>query len=164
MVVIVAMMVVMMAAARVRAVFRIERCLDHRDRSTKKPDHIFDDMIAADQDAIRQQHDRQMAITEMPGNTHEIGRRCRRDFRKLFFCRHYPNSAAVFQQERIALSNPMRTRQIEQKFKSIFSRHRQTTAMPIVEIERYLIIDQPVTSALGLACNGTKHRSPQNRK
>lgn len=164
MVVIVVLMVVMMAASRVRAVFRIERGLDHRYRSTEKPDHIFNNMITPDQDAIRQQHDRQMPIAEMPGNAHEIGRRCRRDFRKLFFCRHYPNSAAVFQQERIALSNPMRTRQIEQKFESIFSRHRQTTAMPIVKIERHLIIDQPVTGALGLACNGTKHRSPQNRK
>jgi hypothetical protein len=36
--------------------------------------------------------------------------------------------------------------------------------MPIVEIERHLIIDQSVTGTLGLACNGTKHRSPQNRK
>jgi len=155
--VIVMMVVMMSTGTRVRAIFRIEGRLDGLDRCTEQTHHVLNHMIAPDQNAVGEKHDRQMPVSQVPRDANEIRRRWRVDLSKRLLGRNDANAAAVLQKQRIPVAKPQGARQIEQELKSILTGHRQTPPVPVIEIERHLVINKSMTCALRLTFNCAKH-------
>ena len=94
-VVIVITMVVMPSGIGPR--LRIERRLDLLHMSAQQLHHLPDHMVHADADAIADLLNRQMAVTEMPGNTDQFGIAVGVDFQQLFRAREHAHHTTVFQ-------------------------------------------------------------------
>ena len=104
---------VMVAADRVGTGLRIERSSDQGDVPAKTLDHLADHMVRSNADAIAQQLHRQMAITEMPGDTNKFAILMRMDFHQVLGLGADPDNA-VFDHQPVAISQPHRLRQIDQ--------------------------------------------------
>ncbi len=129
------MMGVRLMRRRIGAAFGIERRLDLDDTRAKPLHHLLDDVIAADAQALRHDLRRQMAISEMPGETHEMARIGAANLDQRLWCCDHLDAAAVFQHQRVAAAQGDGVFQVEQKFQSARSRHHHATAMTIVEVE-----------------------------
>src|ERR1051326_8401783 len=57
---------------RVSPRLRIERRLERFDVAAQTFDHVLDDVIETDADAVAQQLDRQMTVAQMPRDAHEF--------------------------------------------------------------------------------------------
>jgi hypothetical protein len=129
------MMGVRLMRRRIGAAFGIERRLDLDDAGAETTHHLLDDVIAADAQALRHDLRRQMAIAEMPGETHEMARIGAANLDQRLWCCDHLDAAAVFQHQRVAAAQGDGVFQVEQKFQSARSRHHHATAMTIVEVE-----------------------------
>lgn len=137
---VVAMIVIVVAMRRVASTgigsaFRIERRFDSDDTRAEAPHHLLDDVIAPDAKALADDLRRQMAIAEMPGETHEMARIGAANLDQRLWCCDHLDAAAVFQHQRVAAAQGDGVFQVEQKFQSARSRHHHATAMTIVEVE-----------------------------
>jgi hypothetical protein len=146
-----------MAVPGISSGFGIERRIYVLHRSTEASHHVLNDMIAANEDVVLGQHDRKMPIAEMPGDADKTARRRRADFRQGLRRGLDANPAAVLQQERIAVAQALRARQVEQKFEPAHSGHGYAAAVALIEVERHLVVEQAVTGTLHLTRNGADH-------
>jgi len=128
-------MTMRMAGLGVRAAFGIERRFDLHHLRTKPLHHGFNDMVAADTQALGHELRRQMAVAEMPGDADEMVRVVTADFQQRLGCRNHLDQTAVFQHQRIATAERNGSLQVEQKLEAPRPRHCHAAAVPIVEIE-----------------------------
>ncbi len=99
---IVVMMVV--ATAGVGAALRIERRLDVGDVRVQTLDHLLDDVVAANADAVALELRGQVAVAEMPGDTEQFGRAVRRDLRQRLRRGVDGDDAPVIQRQPVAVA------------------------------------------------------------
>jgi hypothetical protein len=140
-VVIMAMMIVAMImpvdrrGGDIGAAFRIERRLDLQNAGAETAGHVFDDVIAADAQALLQQFGRQVTIAQMPGDARQRRRVGAANLQELFGRGDYFDNAPVFQRQAVAGAQHDRLRQIEQKGEAAHADHRDPPAVAIVIVE-----------------------------
>jgi hypothetical protein len=130
-------MIVIMAAHGARAegpAFRIERRLDRPGVAAQAFDHLPDDMVFADAQAVSQKLRRQMAVAEMPCDPHEPGQIRRGNLDKLLRRRSDAHDSAVAQNKPVAITERRCSWKIEQEGQARLSGHREPTAMTTIEV------------------------------
>jgi hypothetical protein len=95
--------------------------------------HVDDDVIVADQEAVVIDLRRQMAIAEMPGDPREGRGISAAYLDKVFFRRLHLDETALFQPKPVAGMQNDRLDQIEQEIQSAIAQHAQASAIPVVE-------------------------------
>ena len=125
----------MFGRGRIGAAFGIERRFDLDDLGAEALDHVLDHMIAADAQALGHELRRQMAIAEMPGDTHEMAGIGAADFDQRLGGGDHFDHAAVFQHQTVAAAQRDSLGKVEQEFQPMRARHRHAAAMAPVEIE-----------------------------
>jgi hypothetical protein len=126
---------VSMSSLGIGAAFGIERRLDLDHARTEPPHHPFDDMVAADAQALGHDLRRQMTVAEMPGDADEMMRIVAADLEQRLGRRHHLDEPAILQHQRIAAAQRDGVLQVEQEFEAARARHRHAAAVPVVEIE-----------------------------
>jgi hypothetical protein len=141
--VVVAMMIVAMIMMAVRmfrgggigAAFGIEWRFDFDDFGAEALHHVLDHVIAADAQPLGHDLRRQMAIAEMPGDTHEMTGIGAANLDQRFGGCDHLDHAAVFQHQTVAAAQCDSLGKVEQEFQATGARHRHASAMAPVEIE-----------------------------
>jgi hypothetical protein len=124
-------------AARIGPAFGIERRFDLSHPPPELADHILDHVVPANAQAPARDLGRQMAIAEMPGDTHQMLRIGAANFNQRLRRRHHLDQPAILQHQRIAATQRHRFLEVEQEFQAARAGHRQTPPVPIVEIEHH---------------------------
>lgn len=145
MVVIVSMIVIVAMGMRVAVIvillpvgtaFGIKRRGHFIDARAQPFQHVDDDMIVADQDAVMLDLGRQMAIAEMPGEASQRGRvRCRYRNQRLVSGADFDNTA-IIEQKAVAIAQDRRFRQIEQKLQTAIGGQGNAAAIAVVKAKR----------------------------
>lgn len=109
--------------------------LGHLFHGRAKPfEHVASDMIAADEDTVRINLRGEMPVADMPGQMPE--RNASRPDLIEFFCRcDDPNGTAVFENERVAVGQQNRLRQIDHELDALVSGNQLAAQVPVVGIE-----------------------------
>jgi hypothetical protein len=151
------LMFMFMAAALIGAAFRIEWRLDLDHARAQSPHHGFDDVIPADAQALRHDLRRQMAIAEMPGDTHQMLRIAASDLQQRLGGRHDFDQPPILQDKRIAAAQRDRAFEVEQEFEATRCGHRHPPPMTIVEIEHDRVGGRVLPAMLRFDLCGTDH-------
>jgi hypothetical protein len=133
--IVMAMRLVPMSAFRIGPAFGIERRRDLDDARAQSLHHGFDDMVAADPQRLGHDLRRQMAVTEMPGEPHQMMRIGAANFQQRLGRGDHFNQPAIIEHQRIAAAQGCGVLQIQQELKPARARHRHPPPMPIIEIE-----------------------------
>jgi len=140
-VIIVIVIVVMMVPSswRVSAGLRIERRLDRFDVTAEAFDHVPDDVIGANANAVAKQLHRQMAIAEMPGDADQFTLVMGVDFQQWLRPGADMNDAAAIQREPVAVAETYGLREVDQQFVALLRDQNDPAAMAAVEVDQDLI-------------------------
>ena len=116
------------------AMYRLET-LGHLFHGRAKPfEHVANDRIAADEDAIRVNLRGKMPVADVPGQMPE--RNASRPDLIEFFCRRDdPDGAPVLESERVAVGKQNRLRQIHHELEALLGGDQLAAQVPIVGIE-----------------------------
>src|SRR4051812_5572351 len=140
--IIVAMIVMRMVVVSMRmtgigigAALGIERRLDLDHARTEALHHGFDDVVAADAQALGHDLRRQMTIAEMPADANKVVRIVASDLEQRFGRGDHLDQPAILQHQRIAAAQCDGILQVEQELEPPRPRHRHAAAVSIVEIE-----------------------------
>jgi hypothetical protein len=129
----------MVMAAFIGAGLGIERCLERRDRGAEAADHVRDHVVGADEDAAGEKLNREVAVAEVPGDTHErVGARGA-DIEQVFGPGNDADDAAPLEAKAIALAEAMGRREVDEEIGPGFGCENETTAMAAVEIDPHAI-------------------------
>ncbi|MET4325651.1 hypothetical protein ABIB80_001472 [Bradyrhizobium sp. i1.15.2] len=142
MMIIVAMIVMRVVVVSMRmtgigigAALGIERRLDLDHARTEALHHGFDDVVAADAQALGHDLRRQMAIAEMPADANKVVRIVAANLEQRLGRGDHLDQSAVLQHQCIAAAQGDGILQVEQELEPPRSRHRHPAAVSIVEIE-----------------------------
>lgn len=133
--IVVAVIVVRMAmrlGRLVGAALRLKRRLNDGNRSAEATDHVLQNGIAGDTDTVGQQLGRYMAVAEMPGETREMMRILRHDFRDRLFSGSDGDDAAIIEQQAVPVLQTSRVFQIEQERHVALTAHGNAAAVAAV--------------------------------
>ena len=164
MMIIVAMIVMRVVVVSMRmtgigigAAFGIERRLDLDHARTEALHHGFDDVVAADAQALGHDLRRQMTIAEMPADADEVMRIAAADLQQRLGCRDHFDQPPVFQHQRVAAAQGDGVFQVEQKLEAPRPRHCHPAPVPIVEIEHHGIGRRLMPMVLALNLSSADH-------
>ncbi len=129
---------VMAGAPRVRTGLRIEWGMDRIDMAAETFDHLCDNVIGSNADAIAQQLHRQMAIAEMPGDANEFAGPMGVDFQQLLGLGTNPDDAGLHHQS-IAVAKPYCLRQVDQYFGSGQRGENDTAPKAMIVVDQHEI-------------------------
>lgn len=124
-----------MTAACIGSTFGIERRFDRDHFCAETFHHIFDDVVAANAKSLADNLRRQMPVTEMPSDAHEMMRIGTANLDQRFRRGDHLDQAPVFEHQCIATAQRSGFFKVQKKFHAARAGHRQATAMPVVEIE-----------------------------
>lgn len=127
--------VTMDPAMTIGAAFRMERSIDRHDIGAELDQHVLDDMVAADTQAIAQQFGRQMPVAQMPGEAQQMGAVLAADLDQRFRRCLDGNDAAILQQQAVAMLQRDGAGQIEQELGPAFRGHGDAAPVPRIEIK-----------------------------
>jgi len=133
--VVVCAMIMVMAATDIGAAFRIERRLDLDHAGAKALHHFLDYVVAADPQMLSRDLDREMSVTEMPGEPHHLAGVDAAKFDQRLGGGDHFDKTAIFEHQRIAAAQCDRLRQIEQELEAAGAGHGHATAMTVVELQ-----------------------------
>lgn len=109
---------------------------EHRSHRGAEPlQHVLDDMVVADPQAIAEELRRQVAVAEMPGNADQFGRAGSGDLQKAFGNGLHQDQPAILEFERIAVLHDGGFLEIEQKNRLADAAHDETATVAIVAFE-----------------------------
>ena len=131
-----------LASMPISTAFRVERSVDLRDGRAKAADHVRDDMVIADQQALFAYFRRQMPVAEMPGNAGEMHGVGTGDFQEPLQRGFHLDQPAVLQHQRIPVLQRRHFWEVEEEIKAAIRRQCDAAAMPVVAIQ-YDVIDRP---------------------
>jgi hypothetical protein len=140
------------------AAFRIERRFDFDDARAQPCHHRLDDVIAPDAQSFPRYLGRQMPITEVPGDSHQMLRIVAADFHERFRCRHDLDQPAVLEYQGVAIPQCDGALQIKQKLEPACAGHRHPPAVTIVEIQHDRIGRWFDPAMLSANLGGADHR------
>lgn len=106
-----------------------------RDGRAKPADHVGDDRVIADQQALLVNIRRQMPIAEMLRNAGEMPGVEAGDFQELFQRGFHPDPSAVLQHQRIPILQRRHVGEVEEEIQAAICRHCDAAAMPVIEIQ-----------------------------
>ena len=123
----------------------IERLDFLNDRCAETFEHVFDDMIAQDQDTVRFDRGWQMPVADVPGKFAQMQCIARPDFIDLLGRRHDADMTTVIEHQKITIIKRCRLQKIDEKLATIPERQDAPSQMPLVmlednDIERFEII------------------------
>ena len=124
-----------MRMASIGAALGIEWRLDLDDAGAEPLHHRFDDVVAADAQALWHDLRRQMTVAEMPGDPNQMQRILPSNFEQRLGGGNHLDQPAVFQHQGIAAAQGRGIFQIEQEFEPARARHRHSPPVSVVEIK-----------------------------
>ena len=122
-------------AIGVRAALGIERCLDRDDAPAKPFHHSFDDVVTPDAQLLANELRLQMAVAEVPCDSHHRGGLGGDDFSERFRRGDDLDEATVVQAKSIAAAQNCGLGEIEQERRATHAAHRHAAAMTRVEVK-----------------------------
>jgi hypothetical protein len=131
----VAVMAVIVAAG-IGAANRIERRQQLVDRRAEPFQHLFDDMVAQDENAVRADRRREMPVADMPGEFGQMHHIARHDLVDLLVGCGNLDMAAVIEDETIAGGKLNRFRQIDEDAVPVGQCQHFSAQMPLVMRQR----------------------------
>ena len=144
-------------AAGIGAAFGVERRFDLDHPRAEPLHHRLDDVIAPDPQALGHDLGRQMPVTQMPGDPHQMMRIMPANFKqRLRRCDHL-DQPAVLKHQRIAAAQCQSVFQIEQELQATRAGHRHPPPVPVVEIEHDSIGRGVRPAMLALNFGGADH-------
>jgi len=134
------MVVMMMTRAwGVGTGLRIERFFNRLDMTAETFNHVPDHVIGPDANAVAEQLHRQMAIAQMPCDTHKFAIVMRVDFQQRFRPRAHPNDPAIFKHQSIAVPQSHGLRKVDQQLPSSLRGQHDSAPVPAIEVDQHLI-------------------------
>ena len=125
-------MVAVRFALAVGAGLRIERRFFRGDVRAEPGEHLRENAIGPDEDAVRLDRRRHVAVAEMPGEAGEVMRvRSAHDEERLQLGVHL-HHATIFQHETVAVTQHSRLGKVEQERETAVGLHGQAPAVAIV--------------------------------
>ena len=130
-------MVMMTVAARagIGPAQRIERLHRFRNGRAKAFQHISDDVVAQDNDALRFDRGRQMAVAEMPGQLRQMNRIPRTHLVNRLGWRHDADMPAIVQRQQVAVMQRDRLQQVHQHLPAVPQRQHAPPEVPFVMLQ-----------------------------
>ena len=126
---------VAMAGTGIGASFRIERRLDLDDARAQSLDHRFDDMIAADAQALGHDLRRQMPVAEMPGDPDQMMRILPPYLEQRLRRCHHLDQPVIVKHQGVAAAQRDGVFEVEQERQPARAGHRHPPAVTVVEIQ-----------------------------
>lgn len=117
------------------AAFGIERRLDLDDARAKPLHHRLDHVVTADAQAFCRDLRRQVPVTEMPGNPHQMVRVAAADFDQRLGRGDHFDQPPVFEHQRVPAAQRDGVFEVEQELQSARTGHRHPPPVPVVEIQ-----------------------------
>src|SRR5215472_1530953 len=111
---IVVMVVVVIVSGTVGTAFGLKRCLDLLDSGSETLKHSFNNVVGPDTEDVFANLSREMAISKMPGKSHQLMAVFVPDFHQRFGGGSYPEPGSVVELESVAVGHGDRLRQIKQ--------------------------------------------------
>ncbi len=121
--------------AGIGAAFRIERRLDLDDAPAEPPNHLGDDVIEPDAQTARGDLGGQMAVAEMPGDSHQMLRIRAADLEQRFGGCDDFDQPSVLQHQGVTAAQRHGLFEVEQKNEPAGPLHGETAPVPVVEPE-----------------------------
>ena len=112
-------MIVRPMRAAIGAALGIERRDDPPDRRAEMLEHVGDDVVVADQQAVAADLGRQMPVAEMPGERKQMLGALAGDLEQGFRRGQHRQNAAVLQRQTVAVAQLHRFGQVEQEGKAV---------------------------------------------
>src|SRR5262245_20115671 len=128
--------VVMTAIAAVGTPFRLERGLQLQKLRSGAMEHLLDHMIGPNAKNPIANFSRQMPISQMPGEAHELVGIFMPDFDDEFRGSFDLQQPSVFKLQSISIDHGNRFRKIEKHILALIRRQANAAAMTSIEIER----------------------------
>jgi len=144
---------------RVRAAFRLERLGDVTDASAKTAHHVFDHVIAADEEPLGGDRRRQMAVADVPGDAGERGRIRGADLGERLRRRPHRDRSAILEDEAVAVTQEGRLRQIEQELDTAFTAKPDSPAMTKIMVKLHGIVGHVPGRCSGQETGDADHAS-----
>lgn len=141
-VIVVIMVMVMIVAVPVPAMgigaaLRLEGGAHMEHGGAEPAQHVLDHVVAPDEDEVRPELRRQMAVAEVPGDAHEMGGIAPEDAGERLEGRLHLDEAPVLQGQEVAVAERARLRQVEQEFEPLLALHGDAAAMARVMVEEH---------------------------
>src|SRR5260221_6821354 len=130
-------MVVMMAALRIGAGFRIESRINTGHLRAEPGNHVDDDMIPADAQRRPRHLHRQMAIAEMPGDARELRPVATGDLRQLLGSGADAQIEAAIELESVPRAEHDGALQVEQEWRAVIVVQADAPTMAIEKAKRH---------------------------
>ena len=127
---------VTVAITAVGTAFRLERSLQLRKLRSGAMEHLLDHMIGSDAKNLIANFRRQMPISQMPGEAHELVGIFVPDFDNELRGGFDLQQPPVFKLQGISIGHGNRSRKIEKDIFALIRRQANTAAMTSMEIER----------------------------
>jgi hypothetical protein len=131
--------VMMRRAGRVRPGLGIEWRVEGFNVAAETFNHVLNDVIGADADAIAEQLHRQMTVAEMPCDPHEFALVVRMDFQQRLRPGADPDNLTALQREPVAIPQSHRLRKVDQDFLPVLRDQNDPPAMTAIEVDQHLI-------------------------
>jgi hypothetical protein len=128
-------MVVMMAMASVRAAHWLKRCLYLGKICAKAKEHMLDHMVGANAKRVIPNFSRQMAVSQVPGQAHELIRILMPYFDNNLGRGLNSKPPSIFQLQTIPVGHGNRLGKIEKNIFALIRGKANAASMPRVEIE-----------------------------
>ncbi len=154
--------IVCVTMALVRAALGLERASDAGRSTAEAADHLGEHVVVFDVDRVGRDLGRGVAVTDVPGDLGEPGRRLSSDLQQRLRGGSDLDQPAVLEPEGVAALGGRRLVEIEQKFKAAvgLQSHAPTVAALVVEGDR---VDDPLRLDGELADDGSgaDHQEPR---
>ena len=156
-VVIMIMFMMRMAGLQVGSPLGIEGGFDRARLAAKPFHHRYDDVIAANTEAVPRDLHGEVAVAEVPGQPEQMLGRFRADFAQRLGSADDLHKAAILQLHGIAGAQRDGLGQIEQERQSARAFHRDPATVPVLEVEHHRISGIALPVALGDHIGCTQH-------
>jgi len=128
-------MMMIPAIAAVSAALRLKRRACRHESCSETVQHVFDHMIAPNSQNLVVNFGRQMAISQMPGETHELTGFSMADFDNVFWSRLHSEQSPVVEFQSISIGHRDRFGKVEKDLFALIRGQSKAAAMARVKIE-----------------------------
>jgi hypothetical protein len=129
--------------------------------ATEAFDHLLDDMVGTDAQAITEHLNRKMTIAEMPGDLYQFAAVGRGNFNQFLWFGADAHDGAIWQGEAVSVAEMYGLWQIQLYFSALCAMQYDPTAVAVIVVQQYVI---DFTSGIPGAGGQDAFATHQNRK
>jgi len=107
--------------------------------ATQPFDHLFDDMVGTDAQAIAEHLNRKMTIAEVPGNLYQLAALVRGNFQQFLWSGADAYDGPIRQGEAVSVAEVHGLWQIELYFRTTGAVKQYATAVAVIVVQLYVI-------------------------